>query len=178
MFGYATFGTVYGAIICLSGVFTFAQSGLQALLHHVFDDDPEPINLGLATVGLILGVALVMYVDIQGRAIQRDRAIAASAAAAASSTAADERTRLLLSSRLSRILSNTNIATPNGSIGAGGGGGATEEPEWRSLLHSRPSRSALESVRNLSTVEETGEVTLAQQEAQGLLSTSEESGKD
>lgn len=75
MFGYATFGTVYGTIICLSGIFTFAQSGLQAMLHHTFEDDPEPLNLGLATAGLVLGIALVMYVDIKGRAMERERAV-------------------------------------------------------------------------------------------------------
>ena len=73
VFGSATFGTVYGAIICLSGLFTFTQSGLQALLHHTFKDDPEPINLGLATVGLVIGVAMVMYVDVKGRALRRER---------------------------------------------------------------------------------------------------------
>ncbi|KIV93042.1 hypothetical protein PV10_04287 [Exophiala mesophila] len=73
VFGYATFGTVYGTIICLSGIFTFTQSGLQAMLHHTFEDDPEPINLGLATAGLGLGIALVMYVDIKGRAMERER---------------------------------------------------------------------------------------------------------
>ncbi|OAL21924.1 hypothetical protein AYO22_07521 [Fonsecaea multimorphosa] len=93
IFGYATFGTVYGAIICLSGLFTFTQSGLQALLHDVFEDDPEPINLGLATAGLVLGVTLVMYVDIKGRALHRERAIAAAQAAAA--VANDERRPLL-----------------------------------------------------------------------------------
>jgi hypothetical protein len=94
VFGYATFGTVYGAIICLSGLFTFTQSGLQALVHDMFDDDPEPMNLGLATLGLVLGVALVMYVDIQGREIQRSKAIAAMQAQQAVVNG-DERTRLL-----------------------------------------------------------------------------------
>ena len=93
VFGYATFGTVYGAIICMSGLFTFTQSGLQALLHDLFEDDPEPINLGLATLGLILGVVLVMYVDIRGRDLQRQKAIAAAQAAAGN----DERSRLLAS---------------------------------------------------------------------------------
>ena len=94
VFGYATFGTVYGAIICLSGLFTFTQSGLQALLHDVFEDDPELINLGLATAGLVLGVILVMYLDIKGRDIQRQKTVAAMQAAAAAS-GGDERSRLL-----------------------------------------------------------------------------------
>ena len=94
VFGYATFGTVYGAIICLSGLFTFTQSALQALVHDVFEDDPEPINLGLATLGLVLGVVLVMYVDIEGQELQRQKAMQA-AQAAASTNNVDDRTRLL-----------------------------------------------------------------------------------
>ena len=173
VFGYATFGTVYGAIICSSGLFTFAQSGLQALLHDGFDDDPEPINLGLATAGLVLGVALVMYVDIQGRAMQRDRAIAAM----------DER-RPLLQQRSLRAngrpipismnasgslngepsLSSSLRASGAGAtaglvgvglVGAGGGAGTTDDPERHRLLD-RPSRQALFD-RALSTVQETRE---------------------
>lgn len=97
VFGYATFGTVYGAIICLSGVFTFSQSLLQAMLHDVCDDDPEPINLGLAAAGLILGVALVMYVDVKGGEMKRAKAGGNGQPAAASASAGgwDETSRLL-----------------------------------------------------------------------------------
>ncbi|KIW74282.1 hypothetical protein Z517_12222 [Fonsecaea pedrosoi CBS 271.37] len=115
IFGYATFGTVYGAIICLSGLFTFTQSGLQALLHDVFEDDPEPINLGLATAGLVLGVTLVMYVDIKGRALQRERAIAAAQAAAAAN---DERRPLLGPPRSAY----GSVRSVNGTLGMNGPG--------------------------------------------------------
>ncbi|EXJ54670.1 hypothetical protein A1O7_10011 [Cladophialophora yegresii CBS 114405] len=139
VFGYATFGTVYGAIICLSGLFTFTQSGLQALLHEVFEDDPEPINLGLATAGLVLGVILVMYVDIKGRDLQRQKAIAAAQAAQHASNMADEWTRLLSvpqgqRSAYGSARSMGSVLGPNGSVpvsiptgafGTGGGiGGA------------------------------------------------------
>lgn len=160
VFGYATFGTVYGAIICLSGLFTFAQSGLQALLHHTFANDPEPINLGLATAGLVLGVVLVMYVDIQGRNMQREKAIAA---------ANEERERrglLAASQRSSKsgLMNGPPAGGGGGTAGAGGGGGGAgggvsgqgDDPERWSLLHHLPSRQALE--RNLSTVQETREV--------------------
>ncbi|KIV83866.1 hypothetical protein PV11_05855 [Exophiala sideris] len=172
VFGYATFGTVYGAIICSSGVFTFTQSGLQALLHDGFDDDPEPINLGLATAGLVLGVALVMYVDIQGRAMQRDRVIAAM----------DERRPLLQQQQRSLRGNGRPIPTsmngsgsmngepslssswrasgsgvPAGLMGVGLGGapsgaGAADDPERHRLLD-RPSRQGLFD-RSLSTVQE------------------------
>ncbi len=119
VFRYATFGTVYGAIICLSGLFTFTQSGLQALLHDVFEDDPEPINLGLATAGLVLGVILVMFVDIKGRDLQRQKTIAAMQAAAAANSG-DERTRLLGLASLRSTYGSTrsvfSILGPDGSV--------------------------------------------------------------
>ncbi|KIW93527.1 uncharacterized protein Z519_06132 [Cladophialophora bantiana CBS 173.52] len=128
IFGYATFGTVYGAIICLSGLFTFTQSALQALLHDVFEDDPEPINLGLATAGLVLGVTLVMYVDIKGRALHRERAIAAAQAAATTAAGANDERRPLLgpprsaygSARSANSMLSTN-GPGNISVGSGFG---------------------------------------------------------
>ncbi|KAK5224149.1 hypothetical protein LTR99_003897 [Exophiala xenobiotica] len=183
VFGYATFGTVYGAIICLSGLFTFTQSGLQALLHNEFDDDPEPINLGLATAGLVLGVALVMYVDIKGRAMQRERAIAAMN---------DERRPLLQQrslrsgSRPMSVDAGTFSSMPgslrvskiarNGGAGAGddGGGGGMgfgtspgrglgqmqqEEDLERQHQHSLLTRTSRQGLnRALSTVEEAREL--------------------
>ncbi|KAG9770202.1 B subunit of putative V-type ATPase, partial [Aureobasidium melanogenum] len=124
VFGYSTFGTVYGAIICLSGLFTFTQSGLQALVHNTFDDDPEPLNLALATAGLVLGVILVMYVDIKGRQIQRERQQAAArngragAGAGGNNFVPDERWSLLRSGP------NTQNGTAGGgAAGAGAGAG-------------------------------------------------------
>lgn len=72
VFGFATFGTIYGTIICVSGLLTFAQSGLQALTHEVFHDNPTPINLSLAGLGLVVGVALVTYVAVAGKHVQHD----------------------------------------------------------------------------------------------------------
>ncbi|OAP55360.1 hypothetical protein AYL99_10333 [Fonsecaea erecta] len=131
IFGYATFGTVYGAIICLSGLFTFTQSGLQALLHDVFDDDPEPINLGLATAGLVLGVTLVMYVDIKGRALHRERALAAAQAAAAAN---DER-RPLLGPPRSAYGSARSV---NSTIGINGPGGVGTSNAYGTAAGSLP----------------------------------------
>lgn len=74
VFGFATFGTVYGTIVCFSGAAIFCQSGLQALVHSVFEEDPGPMNLWLAGFGLIVGVCLVMYVDMQGRQVRQEQA--------------------------------------------------------------------------------------------------------
>lgn len=71
VFGFKTFGTVYGTIICLSGLFNFSQSGLDYLLHSTFGGDPIPVNLILLSSGLIVGVSMVLYVGYQARGLKR-----------------------------------------------------------------------------------------------------------
>ncbi|KAI9830527.1 MAG: hypothetical protein M1819_005485 [Sarea resinae] len=72
VFGFATFGKVYGLVICLAGLFNFSQSGLDALTHRVFLDDPVPVNLILLGVALVVGVALVGYVWWKSRSMKRE----------------------------------------------------------------------------------------------------------
>lgn len=71
VFGFATFGKVYGLIICLAGFFNFSQSGLDALTHKVFDNNPTPVNLMLLGVALIIGVILVWYVIVKARKLSK-----------------------------------------------------------------------------------------------------------
>lgn len=71
VFGFRTFGTVYGTIICLSGLFNFSQSGLDYLFHETFHGNPMPVNLILLSAGLAIGIALVLYVAIKARNIKR-----------------------------------------------------------------------------------------------------------
>ncbi len=71
VFGFRTFGTVYGTIICLSGLFNFSQSGLDFLFHQTFHGNPVPVNVILMSTGLAIGVCLVLYVGIQARGLQR-----------------------------------------------------------------------------------------------------------
>lgn len=71
VFGFKTFGTVYGTIICLSGLFNFSQSGLDYLLHQTFRGNPIPVNVLLMGMGFIVGVALVVYVGYQARGLRR-----------------------------------------------------------------------------------------------------------
>jgi hypothetical protein len=73
VFGFATFGTVYGTIICLSGLCTFAQSALQAITHDMFNDNPTPVNLVLAGLGLGIGVILVAFVTVRGRTVREEQ---------------------------------------------------------------------------------------------------------
>lgn len=62
VFGFATFGKVYGLIICLAGLFNFSQSALDALTHKVFNNDPRPVNGILLGIAVIVGTALVTFV--------------------------------------------------------------------------------------------------------------------
>ncbi len=71
VFGFRTFGTVYGTIICLAGMFNFSQSGLDYLFHETFQGDPVPVNLLLLTAGLLVGVALVGFVGIKAKDIKK-----------------------------------------------------------------------------------------------------------
>lgn len=71
VFGFRTFGTVYGLIICLSGLFNFSQSGLDVLFHQTFHGNPVPVDIMLLLLGLIIGVALVSFVAVQVRRINQ-----------------------------------------------------------------------------------------------------------
>jgi MFS family permease len=65
VFGFRTFGTVYGLVICLSGLFNLSQSGLDILVHKTFHGNPVPVDLILLGLGLVVGTALVSYVALQ-----------------------------------------------------------------------------------------------------------------
>ena len=73
MFGYTTFGTVYGAIICSAGVFNLVQSGVDYLVQTAFHGNPIPVNLGLLGTGFALGVVMLGYVGLQVRRLRRCR---------------------------------------------------------------------------------------------------------
>ncbi|KAL8304036.1 hypothetical protein RB597_004632 [Gaeumannomyces tritici] len=72
VFGFRTFGVVYGTIICLSGLFNLSQPGLDYLFHQTFQGDPVPVNLMLASAGLAVGISLVVYVGTKSRRISRN----------------------------------------------------------------------------------------------------------
>ncbi|KAK3395880.1 major facilitator superfamily domain-containing protein [Sordaria brevicollis] len=71
VFGFRTFGTVYGTIICFAGLLNFSQSGLDYLLHETFGGDPVPVNVGLMATGLLIGIAMVLFVGVKARGIKR-----------------------------------------------------------------------------------------------------------
>ena len=72
VFGFHTFGKVYGLVICLAGILNFSQSALDALTHRTFRRDPVPVNVILIVSALTVGVVLVGYVWHQSRSMARD----------------------------------------------------------------------------------------------------------
>lgn len=65
VFGFDTFGTVYGSIICIAGVVNYFQSVLDKLTHTTFDMNPTPINVILVALTLIIGTTTILYVRQQ-----------------------------------------------------------------------------------------------------------------
>lgn len=62
VFGFQTFGKVYGLIICLAGLGNFAQAGLDALTFKTFHRNPIPVNMVLTGLTFLIGSALVGFV--------------------------------------------------------------------------------------------------------------------
>lgn len=65
VFGFDTFGTVYGLLTCLSGVFNLLQSVLDDLTHNVFDLNPIPVNVLLLALTLVSSFALLGFTKYQ-----------------------------------------------------------------------------------------------------------------
>jgi multisubunit Na+/H+ antiporter MnhC subunit len=65
VFGFATFGRVYGTIICFSGLVNLSQTGINALTKTKFHGNPIPVNTFLAITAFLIGTALVTYVTVQ-----------------------------------------------------------------------------------------------------------------
>ncbi|KAH7406411.1 major facilitator superfamily domain-containing protein [Phaeosphaeria sp. MPI-PUGE-AT-0046c] len=72
VFGFATFGKVYGLIICLAGLLNFSQTALDAATHKTFHNNPVPINVILLGLALLVGVALVAFVWRKSHKILRE----------------------------------------------------------------------------------------------------------
>ncbi|KAF2822667.1 MFS general substrate transporter [Ophiobolus disseminans] len=72
VFGFATFGKVYGLIICLAGLLNFSQTALDAATHKTFHNNPIPINMLLLGLALLVGVVLVAFVWRKSHKILRE----------------------------------------------------------------------------------------------------------
>lgn len=65
IFGFDTFGTVYGLLVCVSGTFNMVQSVLDKLTHTTFNMNPFPINILLVLATILSGTALLLEVRQQ-----------------------------------------------------------------------------------------------------------------
>jgi hypothetical protein len=65
VFGFATFGRVYGTIVCVSGLVNLSQTGIDALTKGHFGGNPTPVNAFLTVSAFLIGTALVVYVTVQ-----------------------------------------------------------------------------------------------------------------
>jgi hypothetical protein len=73
VFGFASFGRIYGTVVCVSGFTNFAQPGIDALVFGPLHGNPVPVNLGLGAGGALVGLALTTYVAIKGRAFTEEK---------------------------------------------------------------------------------------------------------
>ena len=71
VFGFHTFGKVYGLIICLAGLLNFVQSALDALRYKQFEGDPVPVNIILLVAVFLVGSILVTYVYSKSRELRQ-----------------------------------------------------------------------------------------------------------
>lgn len=67
VFGFASFGRVYGMLICISGLVQFVQSGLDALTLGPLGGDPTPINIFITVIGTVFGLVLTLYVHVKSQ---------------------------------------------------------------------------------------------------------------
>lgn len=116
VFGFQTFGKVYGLIICLAGLGNFLQAGLDAMTFKLFGRNPIPVNLVLTVSTGVIGAALVGFVWWQAKRMAESRArsmagkgvdVDASRAESASAMVQSERASL----RRSDAVNFTGVAT-------------------------------------------------------------------
>lgn len=74
VFGFETFGTVYGLIVCSSGLFNLVQSALDYTTVQVLHGNPIPVNIGLMVAGVVIGCSFATYVATQVRRLRREKA--------------------------------------------------------------------------------------------------------
>ncbi|CUM62877.1 uncharacterized protein PRCAT00000436001 [Priceomyces carsonii] len=73
IFGFDTFGTIYGSIICFSGICNILQQVMDKATHEVFNMNPIPVNSILTALTAIFAVMLMAYVRGQEKNIKRNR---------------------------------------------------------------------------------------------------------
>lgn len=62
VFGFNTFGTVYGLMICICGICNIGQRWLDELTHTTFNMNPTPVNIVLLVATMISCFSMLGYV--------------------------------------------------------------------------------------------------------------------
>src|SRR5579862_473244 len=82
IFGFRTFGKVYGIVyilieliigtmICIAGIFNLVQEILDHLVNSdIFKGNPVPVDLGLLLSSVVVGGAIWGYVGVQSRRLR------------------------------------------------------------------------------------------------------------
>lgn len=65
VFGFQTFGTIYGTLISISGICNILQLTLDRLTHEVFKMNPIPVNLILTGLTFVFAVFLISFINSQ-----------------------------------------------------------------------------------------------------------------
>lgn len=73
VFGFATFGRIYGTLTFLSGLLNFFQSFLDQLTHGPLKGDPLLVNICLGALGSVFGIVLTVFTAVKGREFTRER---------------------------------------------------------------------------------------------------------
>lgn len=71
VFGFETFGTVYGTIICFSGICNILQQVMDKVTHKTFHLNPIPINALLTTLTVLFAGMILTFVMSQEKALKR-----------------------------------------------------------------------------------------------------------
>ncbi|PSR81249.1 major facilitator superfamily domain-containing protein [Coniella lustricola] len=122
VFGFATFGRIYGTIICVSGIGQFIQPALDTLTHGPLHNNPVPLNLAFGISGSVLCAALTLFVYAKTRE-NGERTEELVASLEAEQAGADERVGLLTGEIVGR--GGGGDDDDDGSSGQAGGYGGT-----------------------------------------------------
>lgn len=71
VFGFDTFGTVYGTIICFSGICNILQQVMDSVTKNYLNMNPVPINLLLTALTAVFAVSILHYVKSQEQSMHR-----------------------------------------------------------------------------------------------------------
>lgn len=65
VFGFATFGRVWGTVTCASGLLNLVQPTFDHLLAGPLHGNPLPVNIFLGVVGTVLAIIFAVYAKVQ-----------------------------------------------------------------------------------------------------------------